>query len=231
MSFSGFTKMVSTTSSALLDMHQDIARIMMIPGTSFYICLVMSMCDRLKGGGPRHPQPSYTKTGFGDMHNTKVTRNQCFPYGMSRYVTSGQERPPPPWAPPGPPPAPPRETTPQSRLWPCARRPAHQSSSEQANSGTSSGWTPEPDATRSRPWRPSSTRWWWFPKLKEDELLAKRKEWDKAKSQDFNASGGSCKPSLKNLVCCAMSSFKNPGSLRKSGRKSLRRSKPKRKLL
>ena len=41
------TKMVSTTSSVLVgDLHPDIARIMMLPGTSFYMCLGCNMLPR-----------------------------------------------------------------------------------------------------------------------------------------------------------------------------------------
>ena len=79
ISFSGSTKMVSATTSPLVgDLHQDIARITMVPDTIFYICLgrqilphdvtlgnvsvkesfVIRMYARLNGGGPRQ-NPTY----------------------------------------------------------------------------------------------------------------------------------------------------------------------------
>ena len=169
--------MVSTTSAALVgDLHQDIARNMMMPSTSFYICKILPhdetlvnasvdgasvfrMCARLTGGGPRQPQPSHPRTWFGDWTCSNPTcraprcwptRNQCFRCGMPRYVTSGQNCPPPPWAPPGPPACSIKGTAaPWSSLWPGARRPSHQSSLQQETSGTCPGWTSQNQSSRS----------------------------------------------------------------------------------
>ena len=104
------------------------------------------------------------------------TRNQCLRCGMPRYVTSGQECPPPPWAPPGPPPReqqqdPGRASSPVPRGPPTRRRPNRRPAAPAPVGIQNQSLVSKFNAPVVVP-----------PQLKEDELLVKRKEWDKARS-------------------------------------------------